>query len=156
MTYSGIIDIYHGVQKYMRDSKPPPEENPHYHYGLQAGDVTLQMQWTRLLLKCLGKDGTEIQDWAQSFVDFIQTPSPALNKDIHRDLFIRRFFERFSEGLPLEQCTIPQKECWSVGSMGGVIPGLVTALSFANSPDISMEDMAARSIEIHMKTHTQW
>ncbi|CAJ1954275.1 unnamed protein product [Cylindrotheca closterium] len=111
------------------------------------------MQWARVLLKCLGKDGSENHDWAQSFVDFIQTPSPALNNDIYRDVFIRRYFERLSEGLPLAECPVPQKECWSVGSMGGVIPGLMTALSFANSPEISMEDMVARSIEIHRKTH---
>jgi ADP-ribosyl-[dinitrogen reductase] hydrolase len=149
MSYDGSIDIYHGVQKHIRTSKPPPEDNPHYHFGLEAGDVTLQMQLARVLMKCLKANGEEIRNWAEEFSSFMQTPSPALNNDIYRDVFIRRFFENLSKGRPLAKCPISQKECWSVGSMGGVIPALLTALTFAPTGYISILDCIA----IHKKTH---
>ena len=69
----------------------------------------------------LKRCGQDSSDWADQFVTFMKTPSPALNNDIYRDAFIRRFFERLSEGQPLPSCPIPQNECWSVGSIGGVI-----------------------------------
>jgi ADP-ribosyl-[dinitrogen reductase] hydrolase len=149
MPYDGSIEIFHGVQKHVRTIKPPPEDNPHYHFGLQAGDVTLQMQLARVLMKCLKTNGEEIKDWAMEFSSFMQTPSPALNNDIYRDVFIRRFFENLSKGQPLAKCPISQKECWSVGSMGGVIPALFTALTFAPTGYISILDCIA----IQKKTH---
>lgn len=152
MTYEGTIDIFHGVERHIRKEKPPPEENVHYHYGLQAGDITLQMQLARQLLKCLDKDGVERSSWQDEFVSYCTTPSPALQNDVYRDVFIRRFFERLSDGRPLPECPISQKECWSVGSMGGVIPALLVALSFACSSS-SQTEMLQRAMDIHLKTH---
>ena len=156
MQYDGTIDIYHDIKKYVHSTtRPPPEENPHYHYGLVAGDITLQMQLARVLIKCLQANGQETQDWAETFVEFMKTPSPALNNDIYRDDFILRFFERLSEDLPLNECPISQRECWSVGSMGGVIPAIITALTFANSSTSTVNPlpMMERCIAIHKKTH---
>lgn len=151
MDYKGTIDILHGVEKYLTKTKPAPEDNPHYHKGLEAGDITLNMQLARVCLGCLGGKGVELKEWAQAFVDFMRTPSPAVSNDIHRDVYIRRFFERMSEGLPLKDCPIPQQDIWSVGSMGGCIPAILTGLTF--STEGTSEKMVERCIEMHLKTH---
>jgi hypothetical protein len=74
---------------------------------------------------------------------------------IGASFFIRRLLERLSEGRPLAECPIPQNDCWSVGSMDGVIPGLLTALGFVKERSSSNEDsiMVERCIQMH-KRHT--
>lgn len=60
--------INHGKKQYWQKGG-----NYHYHLGLQAGEVTLEGQLTRLLVRSLA-EGKSIKDFREIYVKFMTTP----------------------------------------------------------------------------------
>jgi len=58
--------------------------------------------------------------------DFIEhLTTPGRNRDPYTEIYIRRWFENYSRGLPLHACAELQRNVWSIGSHGGIVRPLV-------------------------------
>jgi ADP-ribosylglycohydrolase len=65
--------------------------------------------------------------------DFIaHMTTPGRNRDPYCEIYIRRWFENYSRGLPPHGCAELQRNVWSIGSHGGIIRPLVLSM-IANS-----------------------
>jgi len=160
------VDILHARGRLCNggkgDVKPAPEDNPHYHFGLKAGDNTLNARLVRVLVRTIAgldkpagdasKDGlpddASVDPEHFAHPDIPEDPPPALvsytgdrwlasmsrfmldpnsHDDFYLEVYLRRFFERRSHGVPLAKCAVSQKANWSVGSMGGLLSPLAYA-----------------------------
>ena len=54
--------------------------------------------------------------------------TPGRNHDPYCEIYIRRWFENYSLGLPLHGCAELQRNVWSIGSHGGMIRPLVVSM----------------------------
>jgi len=90
----------------------------HYHQFLKAGENTLNVRLCRLLIRSLkDKRAYDPQDYLGRLTTFM------LNSGSHRDTYIdeylRAFFKRYAEGIPLKECGIPEKH---LSGLIGVLP----------------------------------
>ena len=54
--------------------------------------------------------------------DFIEhLTTPGRNRDPYCEIYIRRWFENYSHGLPPHACAELQRNVWSIGSHGGLL-----------------------------------
>ncbi len=107
------------------------DERYHYHHGLKAGDNTLNARLVRVLMRSVTNNGHyDPQVFLDDFVEYMTTPG--LNPDPYTEVYLRRWFENYSTGLPPTDCAEFQRNNWSVSSHSGVVPGLVLSL-LANS-----------------------
>jgi hypothetical protein len=105
---------------------PKLEDRYHYHHGLGAGENTLGAQLVRVLLRCVARcsrydEGAFLDD----FVAFLTTPGS--RRDPYCEIYLRRWFENYTRGLPPEACAEHQRRVWSIGSHGGAIRALVVS-----------------------------
>lgn len=109
------------------NATPRLEERYHYHHGLEAGENTLGAHLVRVLLRSVIARGRYDPD---SFLDGFVThlTTAGLNRDPYTEIYIRRWFENFSSGLPPRSCAAFQRDVWSIGSHGGVIRPLVVSM----------------------------
>ncbi|MDJ0784122.1 MAG: ADP-ribosylglycohydrolase family protein [Desulfosarcinaceae bacterium] len=106
---------------------PAEDERYHYHHGLAAGENTLGAQLVRVLMRCVAAEGRYDPDaFVAAFVDFLATPGR--HRDPYTEIYIRRWFEAYSQGLPAHACAEQQRRSWSIGSHGGLIRPLVISL----------------------------
>ncbi len=106
---------------------PKLEDRYHYHHGLKAGENTVGAQLVRVLLRSVAERGRYDQErFLAAFVEHFATPGR--NRDPYTEIYIRRWFESFSQGLPAHACAEQQRNVWSIGSHGGVIRPLVVSL----------------------------
>lgn len=99
----------------------------HYHHGLAAGENTLGAHLVRVLLRSVIRVGRyDPQDFLEAFVKHLTTPGE--NRDPYTEIYLRRWFENYSRGLPLHACAELQRNVWSIGSHGGVVRPLVLAM----------------------------
>ncbi len=104
----------------------------HYHHGLKAGENTLAAHLVRVLMRSVIRLGRyEPQAFLDDFVAHMTTPGA--NRDPYSEIYIRRWFENYSRGLPDHSCAELQRNVWSIGSHGGVIRPLILSMT-ANSP----------------------
>ena len=108
---------------------PRPRERTHYHHGLRAGENTLGAHLVRVLMRQvirLGRyDPTAFLD---GFIAHLATPG--VNRDPYTEIYIRRWFENYSQGAPAHACAGLQRFQWSISGHGGLIrPLLVSLLS---------------------------
>ena len=106
----------------------PLEERYHYHHGLKAGDNTRGAQLVRVLLRSISENkGYHPNHFLDSFVDFM-TGSEC--RDPYTEIYLRRWFEAYSQGRRPEDCAEEQRVVWSIGSQGGLIRPLVLSMLF--------------------------
>ncbi|WP_052494181.1 ADP-ribosylglycohydrolase family protein [Nitrosospira sp. NpAV] len=99
----------------------------HYHHGLAAGENTLGAHLVRVLLRSVIRMGRyDPQDFLEAFVKHLTTPGE--NRDPYTEIYLRRWFENYSRGLPPHACAELQRNVWSIGSHGGVVRPLVLAM----------------------------
>ncbi|MGD8291579.1 MAG: ADP-ribosylglycohydrolase family protein [Desulfobacterales bacterium] len=90
----------------------------HYHQFLKAGENTLNVKISRLLIESLNRNGGyDSDDFLKRYIDYMTTP------DSHRDTYIeechRNFFANFAKGLPPHKCGVQEKH---IGGLVGIIP----------------------------------
>lgn len=106
---------------------PELEERYHYHHELKAGENTLGANLVRVLMRSLiSHQGYDQNAFLEDFIDFLSTKGK--NKDAYSEIYIRAWFENYSQGLPAELCAQEQRSVWSIGSHGGIIRPLVLSL----------------------------
>ncbi len=107
---------------------PELNERYHYHHGLKAGENTLGAHLVRVLMRSVVHN-EEYSDTA--FInDFIKYMTADQSHDPYTEIYIRRFFEHYTNGAhPLNAAEL-QSRTWSIGSHGGLIRPLVLSLLY--------------------------
>lgn len=140
-----VFDILHGHARFYHTSystlgikstereeshgNPVPElaDRYHYHHGLKAGENTLGAHLVRVLMRSVIRCGRYDPDaFIEDFIAYMATPDA--NRDPYCEIYIRRWFENYSRGLPPNGCAEMQRNVWSIGSLGGIIRPLVIAM----------------------------
>ena len=99
----------------------------HYHQFLQAGENTLNVQLSLMLLDQLGVHGYDADAYLDSYINFMTTPGS--HKDTYIEEYHRHFFTSLSQGRPPRQCGAVEKH---ISGIIGMIPILV---HYASDPE---------------------
>lgn len=126
-----------------------PEDRPHYHATLDAGEPTVDMTISRIAIKLCGQGSYTPGRFLEQFEAFFTAPE-AQHNDAYLAVFIRRFFENRSRGNDLANCARDQRDIWSIGSHGGLMGALPVLAYYHDQPEALA---SARAIEHHMTTH---
>jgi len=119
------LSVHDGEHKNVMPNK---DERYHYHHGLKAGENTLGTNLIRVLMRSIIKEELYKQEvFIEDFIHYLSTPG--LNTDPYTEVYIRAWFENFSNGVPPHACAEDQRNVWSIGSNGGIIRPLVLALT---------------------------
>lgn len=119
------LSVHDGEHK---NAMPDKNERYHYHHGLKAGENTLGANLIRVLMRSIIKEGKYSQEvFIEDFISYLTTPD--LNKDPYTEVYIRAWFQNYSNGVPPHACAQEQREVWSIASNGGIIRPLVLALT---------------------------
>lgn len=119
------LSVHEGEHK---NAMPNKDERYHYHHGLKAGENTLGANLIRVLMRGVIKAGQYKQEvFIEDFINHLTTPN--LNKDPYTEVYIRAWFENYTNGVPPHACAQEQRDVWSIGSNGGIIRPLVLALT---------------------------
>ncbi|MDH3593002.1 MAG: ADP-ribosylglycohydrolase family protein, partial [Planctomycetota bacterium] len=96
--------------------------------GLTAGENTLGAQLARVLLRSIANGGGTYDPGAflDGFVEHLATPGR--NRDPYTEIYIRRWFETYSRGVPAHACAETQRNVWSIGSHGGLLRPMIVGL----------------------------
>jgi ADP-ribosyl-[dinitrogen reductase] hydrolase len=99
----------------------------HYHYGLKAGENTLNAHLVRLLMRRIVKDGNYNPDYfLADFIEYMTTSGN--NRDPYTEGYLRAWFENYSKGLPTNSCAASQREIPGINALGGLIRPMVVSL----------------------------
>lgn len=111
---------------------PALADRYHYHHGLEAGENTLAAHLVRVLMRSVIRCGRYDPDaFMEDFITHMTMPDK--NRDPYCEIYIRRWFENYSRGLPLHGCAELQRNVWSIGSHGGIIRPLVISMIAGNA-----------------------
>jgi ADP-ribosyl-[dinitrogen reductase] hydrolase len=93
----------------------------HYHQFLEAGENTLNIKISHLLMASLRRHGAyRRDDFIDRYITFMTTPGQ------HRDTYIeechRHFFANYARGVRVDQCGVAEKH---IGGLAGIVPLLV-------------------------------
>ncbi len=111
-----------------KNAMPQKDERYHYHHGLKAGENTVGANLMRVLMRSVIKEGKYNQErFIEDFVSYLTTPG--LNRDAYTEVYIRAWFENYSEGVPPHACAEEQRNVWSIASNGGIIRPLLLSLT---------------------------
>ena len=103
---------------------PQLDDRYHYHHGLKAGENTLAAHLVRVLMRSVINNGRYDQNaYLAEFIEHLTTPGR--NRDPYTEIYLRRWFENYSRGLPPHACAELQRNVWSIGSHGGLMRPLV-------------------------------
>ncbi|MBW2410606.1 MAG: ADP-ribosylglycohydrolase family protein [Deltaproteobacteria bacterium] len=132
----------------------------HYHQFLAAGENTLNIKISQLLIESLMQNGRyDLDDFLKRYIQFMTTPGN------HRDTYIeechRNFFENYAAGTPPRNCGLDEKH---IGGLVGIIPIIVFYCSTPEQarskalehlalthPGIKMADAASLVIELLLR-----
>lgn len=91
--------INHGKKEFWK-----PGENVHYHWGLEAGENTLEGQLTRLLVRKMAATGNDFQpvQFLDEYVKFMTTPGS--HNDTYASSCHRLFFANWSQKVDPQDC----------------------------------------------------
>ena len=117
-TYTAINsrgDILHDQARYWG------QKHVHYHQFLEAGENTLNVKISQLLLESIRENGTyDADDFLERYITFMTTPGK------HRDTYIeechRNFFTNYAKGFPPYTCGVDEKH---IGGLVGIVPIVV-------------------------------
>ena len=94
----------------------PP--NRHYHQGMQAGDNTLNLLCTRLLIRTMNTTGRyDAADFLREYVAFMTAPDS--HNDTYAESYHRDFFANYARGMAPERCA--GAEGHDTASIGGLV-----------------------------------
>jgi len=111
---------------------PSLQERYHYHHGLKKGENTLGANLMRLLMRSIIKNRGYSQSlFIDDFIAYMTTPG--LNRDPYCEIYLRAWFENYTEGIPPHACAEQQRKVWSIGSSGGAIRPLLLSLTSKSS-----------------------
>ena len=111
-----------------KNAMPEKDERYHYHHGLKAGENTLGANLIRVIMRSIIKEGKYTQEvFIEDFISYMTTPGQ--NKDPYTEVYIRAWFQNYSNGVPPHACAQEQRDVWSIASNGGIIRPLVLALT---------------------------
>ena len=131
-SYSALAIRSTEREKAHGNAVPGLADRYHYHYGLEAGENTLAAQLVRVLMRSVIRSGRyEPSTFIQDFIAHMTTPGK--NRDPYCEIYIRRWFENYSTGLPPYYCAELQRNVWSIGSHGGVIRPLIISMLATSS-----------------------
>jgi ADP-ribosyl-[dinitrogen reductase] hydrolase len=103
---------------------PELEERFHYHTGLKTGENTLGAHLVRVLMRSVIRCGRyDPKEFLDDFIEHMTTPGK--NRDPYTEIYIRRWFENYSRGIPPYACAELQRNVWSIGAHGGMIRPVV-------------------------------
>lgn len=105
----------------------------HYHFGLRAGDNTLNLLCARVLLRGMAASGCyNSQDFLRAYVAFMTTPDS--HNDTYAESYHRDFFANYARGVPPDQCA--GAEGHDTASIGGLVtlPPVVAAVTREHDP----------------------
>lgn len=103
------------------------DKRMHYHHGLEAGESTLGAGLIRVLMRSvINRGGYSQGGFLEDFIHYMTQPRE--NRDPYTEIYLRRWFEHYSQGEAPENCAEQQRRVWSIGSVGGLIRPLVLAL----------------------------
>ena len=123
------LSVHEGEHK---NAMPNKDERYHYHHGLKAGENTLGANLIRVLMRSVIKEGLYKQEvFIEDFISYMTTPG--LNKDPYTEVYIRAWFQNYTNGIPPHACAEEQRNVWSIASNGGIIRPLVLALTSQSS-----------------------
>ncbi|MBC54797.1 MAG: ADP-ribosylation protein [Gammaproteobacteria bacterium] len=106
------------------------DERLHYHHGLEAGASTLGAGLLRVLMRSIiQREGYSQDGFLEDFIAYMTQPRG--NPDPYTEIYLRRWFEHYSQGIAPENCAEHQRRVWSIDSLGGLIRPL--ALSLLNA-----------------------
>ena len=109
------------------NAMPRLDERYHYHHGLKAGENTLGANLVRVLMRSvIAKGGYDPDAFLEDFISYMTTPGE--NRDPYCEIYIRAWFENYTQGVVPELCAEKQRANWSIGSHGGLIRPLVLSL----------------------------
>jgi len=107
---------------------PALEERYHYHHGLKKGENTLGAHLMRVLMRSIIQNKKYSQSFfIEEFITYMTDKT--LNKDPYCEIYLRAWFENYSEGIPPHACAQQQRNVWSIGSNGGLIRPLLLSLT---------------------------
>ena len=110
------------------NAMPNLDERYHYHHGLKKDDNTLGANLMRVLMRSIIETKAYDQKhFINAFVSYMTTPE--LNKDPYSEVYVRAWFNNFTDGVPAHACAQEQREVWSIGSSGGAIRPLLLSLT---------------------------
>jgi ADP-ribosylglycohydrolase len=114
----------------------------HYHQFLAAGENTLNIKISQLLIESLMLNaGYDPDDFLKRYIQFMTTPGN------HRDTYIeechRNFFENYARGASPRNCGVDEKH---IGGLVGLIPIVVF---YSNQP----EEARTKAMEHLALTH---
>ena len=100
----------------------------HYHQGMQAGDNTLNLLCTRVLLRTLTAAGRyDPADFLREYISFMTAPDS--HNDTYAESFHRDFFANYARGLPPGRCAGAEgHDTASIGGLVGLPPVIFAAL----------------------------
>ena len=94
----------------------PP--NRHYHQGMQAGDNTLNLLCTRLLIRTMNVTGRyDAADFLREYVAFMTAADS--HNDTYAESYHRDFFANYARGIAPERCA--GAEGHDTASIGGLV-----------------------------------
>jgi hypothetical protein len=141
------------------------DERAHYHQSLEAGQNTVNACIARLLIRYLGERNSNQQDcydpdeFLERFQRYMCTPpnnkddktQVIFHNDTYLDVYLRGFFANASDpNKRLRDCTLLQRDTWSIGSLDGVLMAIPIIAAYSDEPE-SM--VIGRAIEHAMLTH---
>ena len=102
--------------------------NGHYHQGMDAGDNTLNLLCSRVLLRTLNAaGGYDPADYLREYVSFMTTQGS--HNDTYAESVHRDFFANYARGLPSEQCAGSEgHDTASIGGLVGLPPVIIARL----------------------------
>lgn len=112
------------------------DERMHYHHDLDAGESTLGAGLLRVLMRSvIERGGYSQKGFLDDFIRYMTQPRS--NRDPYTEIYLRRWFEHYSQGTTPENCAEHQRRVWSIGSVGGLVRPLVLALLNPENPFVA-------------------
>jgi ADP-ribosyl-[dinitrogen reductase] hydrolase len=118
--------INHGKKEFWKQGG-----NIHYHWGLEAGENTLEGQLTRLLLRTITKDNHEFTaaSFVKEYVTFMTTPGS--HNDTYASSCHRLFFQNWVQKIDPSEC--PGNDGHNVDSIDALTLTVPVILKYCGS-----------------------
>ena len=116
------------------------QPNRHYHQGMQAGDNTLNLLCSRVLLRSLTTNGHyDPADFLREYIRFMTEPER--HNDTYAESYHRDFFANYAKGIAPENCA--GTEGHDTASMGGLVSLPIAIISTLRDGDLATTNAAA-------------
>ncbi|MDI1360651.1 ADP-ribosylglycohydrolase family protein [Methylotenera sp.] len=116
------------------------QPNRHYHQGMQAGNNTLNLLCSRVLLRSLTTNGHyDPTDFLHEYIRFMTEPDR--HNDTYAESYHRDFFANYAKGIAPENCA--GAEGHDTASMGGLVSLPIVIMSTLRDGDLATTNAAA-------------